>query len=153
MFKLSFFLIGINIADLCGLSGIDAEGRINYRRKKTKKLYSIKVEEEAMEIISRYRGAKYLLNILDIYKNAHTFTVFFDKVLKRIGVFTELTSYWARHTWATIASEIDIPEDVISRALGHSFSTGASVTQVYINFNRTKVDDANRKVIDYVLGK
>ena len=153
MFKLSFFLIGINIADLCVLSEIDADGRINYRRKKTKKLYSIKVEEEAMEIISRYRGAKYLLNILDIYKNAHTFTVFFDKVLKRIGDFTELTSYWARHTWATIASEIDIPEDVISRALGHSFSTGASVTQVYINFNRAKVDSANRQVIDYVLEK
>ena len=153
MFKLSFFLIGINIADLCVLSEIDVEGRINYRRKKTKKLYSIKVEEEALEIINRYRGTKYLLNILDIYENAHTFTVFFDKVLKRIGDFTELTSYWARHTWATIASEIDIPEDVISRALGHSFSTGASVTQVYINFNRTKVDDANRQVIDYVLEK
>ena len=63
-----------------------------------------------------------------------------------------LTSYWARHTWATIASELDIPVDVISHALGHSFSTGAKVTQVYINFNQKKIDDANRKVIDYILG-
>lgn len=67
-------------------------------------------------------------------------------------MFPRLTSYWARHTWATIASELNISEDVISRALGHSFSTGAAVTQVYINFNKSKIDQANRKVIDYILG-
>ncbi len=153
LFKLCFFLIGINIADLSKLETISADGRIEYRRQKTRKLYSVKVEPEALEIINRYKGNTYLLDILETYKNVHTFTVFFDKNLKRIGGFKDLTSYWARHTWATIASDINISEDVISRALGHSFSTGAAVTQVYINFNKNKIDTANRLVMDYVLRK
>lgn len=154
MFKLCLYLIGINVADLCELTEIDAEGRINYKRKKTKKFYSIKVEPEALEIINRYKGENFLLDLLEKYSNTHAFTTCFDKHLKNIGSctpFPKLTSYWARHTWATLASELDIPEDVISHALGHSYSTGAAVTQVYINFNRKKIDEANRKVIDYIL--
>ncbi len=95
-----------------------------------------------------------MLDLLEKYSNTHAFTTCFDKHLKNIGScapFPKLTSYWARHTWATLASELDIPEDVISHALGHSYSTGAAVTQVYINFNRKKIDEANRKVIDYIL--
>lgn len=176
MFKLSIYLIGINPVDLCELKEIDSQGRINYRRRKTKKLYSIKVEPEAFEIINRYKGNNYLLDILERYNDSQSFIASFDYLLKRVGkcvliqnpnfeithrhkyikectpLFPHLSSYWARHTWATLASELDIPEDVISHALGHSYSTGAAVTQVYINFNRKKIDDANRKVIDYILG-
>lgn len=151
MFKLSLFLIGINVADLCNLTEIGQDGYIHYKRQKTQKLYSIKVEQEALDIIDKYRGEKYLLRILDQYTTVHTFTASWGKILQSIEGFDFLTSYWARHTWATIASELDIPVDVISHALGHSFSTGAKVTQVYINFNQQKIDDANRKVIDYIL--
>ena len=59
-----------------------------------------------------------------------------------------LNIHIARHTWATIASELDIPKDTISAALGHG---GNSVTDIYINFDQRKVDEANRKVLDYVL--
>lgn len=149
LFKLIFFLIGINIADLCRLDAIGEDGRIVYKRQKTNKLYSIKVEPEALEIINKYRGKRYLLDILDEYANVHNFTVVFDRKLKKL--MPRLTSYYARHTWATLASEIDVPTEVISHALGHSFSMGASVTQIYINFNQRKVDDANRKVLDFVL--
>ena len=151
MFKLSLFLIGINVADLCNLTEIGQDGYIHYKRQKTQKLYSIKVEQEALDIIDKYRGEKYLLRILDQYTTVHTFTASWGKILQSIEGFDCLTSYWARHTWATIANELDIPVDVISHALGHSFSTGAKVTQVYINFNQQKIDDANRKVIDYIL--
>lgn len=151
MFKLSLFLIGINVADLCNLSEIEKDGYLRYKRQKTQKLYCIKVEPEALAIIEKYRGRNHLLNILDRYANVHTFTATLGKVLQSIEGFENLTSYWARHTWATIASELDIPVDVISHALGHSFSTGAKVTQVYINFNQQKIDDANRKVINYIL--
>lgn len=151
MFKLSLFLIGINVADLCNLSEIEKDGYLRYKRQKTQKLYCIKVEPEALTIIEKYRGRNHLLNILDRYANVHTFTATLGKVLQSIEGFENLTSYWARHTWATIASELDIPVDVISHALGHSFSTGAKVTQVYINFNQQKIDDANRKVINYIL--
>lgn len=142
IFKLSLFLIGINVADLCNLTEIGQDGYIHYKRQKTQKLYSIKVEPEALAIIDKYRGRKYLLCILDQYASVHTFTASWGKILQSIEGFDNLTSYWARHTWATIASELDIPVDVISHALGHSFSTGAKVTQVYINFNQQKIDDA-----------
>lgn len=175
MFKLSFFLIGINVTDLCLLYEISNEGYLVYKRAKTKKMYSIKVEPEAMEIISRYSGKGFLLNLLDGISKPTTFTKKFDRGLKEIGpvtyeenpewkrgskkhryhkihhaAFPGLSSYWARHTWATIASELDIPDATISAALGHS--TTNKTTAIYIDFNREKIDRANRKVIDYVLG-
>ncbi len=143
LFKLSFFLIGINIADLCHLKEIK-NGRISYKRQKTGKLYDIKIEPEALAIINAHRGEEFLLDILDRYKNVHTFTIAFNRNLP-------FTSYWARHSWATIANNIGIPVDIISRALGHSFSTGAKVTNTYINFDSSLIDAANRKVMDYVL--
>lgn len=45
--------------------------------------------------------------------------------------------------------ELDIPKDTISEALGHEY--GSRITGVYIKYNRDKVDEANRKVIDYIL--
>jgi integrase len=63
-------------------------------------------------------------------------------------LFPELTTYWARHTWATIAASLDIPKETIAAALGHG---GNTVTDIYIDFDQRKVDDANRRVIDYVL--
>ena len=57
-------------------------------------------------------------------------------------------TYWARHTWATIAASLDISKEVISAGLGHEI--GSSITSIYIDFNMKKVDDAYRAVIDYV---
>lgn len=154
-FKLIFFLIGINVIDLFNLTSIE-DGRIEYRRAKTKKLYSIKVEPEAMEIINRHRAEKGrgLLDITDRWEKHFSFTKKCNKVLKEIGKITqsergELTTYWARHSWGTIAYSIDIPKDIISQALGHS--SGSSITEIYIERDQKKVDEANRKVIDWVL--
>lgn len=156
-FKLTFMLIGINVIDLCSLRTYE-NGRIEYTRAKTNKPYSIKVEPEADEIIRRYRGEKNLLNFLDTYQNYRSFYMNMSNGLNAIrqrlndindGVpITGLTSYWARHTWATIAAELDIPKDVIALALGHG---GNSVTDIYIRYDLRKVDEANRRVIDYVL--
>ena len=58
-FMLGFYLIGINVSDLLTLKKEDfRNGRISYYRNKTGRLYDIKVEPEAMEIISRYRSRK-----------------------------------------------------------------------------------------------
>lgn len=149
-FVLSFLLIGINISDLYDLNEI-TNGRIEYRRHKTGRLYSIKVEEEADQIIRAHKGSERLIDIADNFKTSRTFTAAHNRALKKI--YPALTSYHARHTWATIAYEIGISTDIISQALGHSFSTGADVTQVYIRRDGRKVDDANRKVIEYVLKK
>lgn len=161
MFLLSFYLVGINPVDMYALQGIRG-GRIEYYRAKTGKLYSIRVEPEARAIIDKYKGSKLLLNIGEQmqYKN---FVRAQNKELRRIGgmerrgrggkkiftpLFADLSIYWARHTWATIAAECDVPDDVISQALGHS--TTNATTAIYIKRSLAKIDEANRRVIDYV---
>ncbi len=162
MFKLVFFLIGINIVDLCNLKEVTQDGRIEFYRAKTGRLYSIKVEPEASQIILRYRGRNQLLNILDTYKCHKDYLKHLNRGLKNIGkitvgkrglktvkpLFPQLTTYWARHSWATIAASLEIPKETIAAALGHG---GNTVTDIYIDFDRRKVDEANRKVIDWVL--
>ena len=167
LFKLIFYLIGINIVDLCNLTEIK-DGRIVYHRSKTSRVYNIKVEPEAQEIIDRYRGETKLLNFADRFKDVHTFTSSINRGLKHIGkreyikkdgkhvlryipAFPDLSTYVARHTWATIAYELEIPNETIAAALGHSF--GNRTTAIYIDKDIRKVDEANRRVIDYVLGK
>lgn len=156
MFKLMFYLIGINTVDLCNLREIIA-GRIEYHREKTGRLYTIKVEPEAMEIIEKYQGEKYLVNILDHYKSYLSFGRQMNMALHAMGkkldgscrnkTFSGITTYWARHTWATLAAELDIPKETIARALGHG---GNDVTDVYIRYDDKKIDRANRQVIDYL---
>ena len=160
-FKLIFFLIGINMVDLAGLTQIE-NGRIEYRRSKTGKLYSIKVEPEALEIINKYRGTEHLLSQFDRYKDYSHFLSRCNRSLKKIGntkigkqgrrtyhpLHPQISTYWARHTWATIASKIGVSKDTIAHALGHGNNT---VTDIYIDFDQSKVDRANRAVIDYVL--
>lgn len=149
-FKLSFMLIGINVVDLCGLEKM-SQGRVEYLRAKTHRPYSIKVESEAREIIDRYAGESRLVNFAENYANYRHFYNNLCKGLKavkeQIGL-PELTSYWARHSWATIAASLDVPFETIAAALGHG---GNTVTDIYIDFDRRKVDEANRKVLDWVL--
>lgn len=165
MFMLMFYLIGVNAADLFNAKhSALVNGRFEYKRAKTGKLYSIKVEPEAQAIIEKYKGKDYLLNIMDEYGNYKDFLHRMGIGLKQIGeterkglggkksrnpLFPDLSSYWSRHTWATIAAELDIPKEVIAHALGHSWAN-STTTDIYIRFDTKKVDEANRKVIDYV---
>lgn len=163
MFLLMFMLRGINIGDLLQVKNSDIRnGRLDYRRNKVGTLFSVKIEPEAQTIIERYKGKTRLLNPLDTYGNYLDYLHHLNDGLKGIGrtlgkrgkanddgIFPGLSSNWARHTWATIASYIDIPKEVISKSLGHSF--GLSVTDIYIDFDNSKVDEANRHVLDFVL--
>ena len=114
-------------------------------------MYSIKVEPEAMAIIEKYRGRDKLLRIAENISSAHAIDMWLNDYLQRISLTVfldvDLTLYWARHTWATIAHEIGVPKETISMALGHSTS---SDTDIYINYNNRSVDEANRKVIDFI---
>jgi site-specific recombinase XerD len=154
IFKLMFFLIGINIKDLTMLRATDyADGRIRYHRAKTGRLYDIKVEPEAAEIIERYRANDGLLLNMHNRKLYTNFSKLINVNIKKFEyngevVCPELSTYYARHTWATIAASLDIPKETIAAALGHGSKT---VTDIYIDFDQKKVDAANRKVIDYVL--
>ena len=175
-FKLSFYLIGINIVDLCRLKHLNiVNGRLEYIRAKTGRFYSILLEPEAVAIIERYKGNNLLYGLSERSKKYRTFSNTLDRGLKAIGpkikvlnedwkpgshkhkyhiehqsAFPGISIYWARHSWATLAAEIDIPDATISAALGHGH--GDKTTAIYIDFRQKKVDEANRRVIDYVLG-
>jgi hypothetical protein len=170
-FKLSFCLIGINVVDLLALRADQlVDGRLSYRRSKTGRLYDIKVEPEAAAIIEKYHGS--LGRLVSWGENRKVYTTFTFQMcrgLKSIGTmvkewrtddlgvyrevdvfrpaFPMLSSYVARHSWATIAASLDVPKDVIAHALGHG---GSSVTDIYIDFDMRKVDEANRRVLDWV---
>lgn len=170
-FKLSFCLIGINLVDLLALNADQlVDGRLSYRRSKTGRLYDIKVEPEAAALIEKYHGrVGRLVSWGESRKHYTTFTYQMCRGLKSIGstvkewrtdelgvyrevevfrpAFPMLSSYVARHSWATIAASLDVPKDVIAHALGHG---GSSVTDIYIDFDLRKVDEANRRVLDWV---
>ncbi|MBO8467548.1 MAG: site-specific integrase [Bacteroidetes bacterium] len=164
LFVLMFYLCGVNAVDLLN-AGPEAvqNGRLEYIRAKTHKAYSVKIEPEAERLIRKYTGKGHLLCIMDTRTNYLDFLRRMDKALKEIGpserhglggkvtrhpMFPKISQYWCRHTWATIAAELDIPKETIAAGLGHG---GNSVTDIYIRFDRKKVDEANRRIIDYVL--
>lgn len=171
-FFLMFYLIGINAVDLLRATpDMVQNGRMVYRRTKTHKPLSIKIQPEAQAIIDKYRGEHYLLDALDNVKNYKNFLHRMNDALKQIGpivleekpamtlfdlpvevaktepIVPDITTYYARHTWATIAFKIGISSDIVGLALGHS--SRARVTWIYIEPDMTQVDEANRKVIDY----
>lgn len=170
LFMLGFYLIGINISDLLELpAGCIKHGRIQYRRNKTARLYDIKVEPEAMEIINKYKGTKHLIGVLDDGTKETSFRRRLNDYIKRIGKVTyvknkrgalikkeiqplhpDIVWYTARRSWATIAASIDIPKETIGKALGHS-EWDNSTTDLYINFDNRKIDEANRMVLDALL--
>ena len=150
-FAMSFLLVGINTEDLLHATGIGKDGRLDYQRAKTHRPYSIFVEPECADIIKKYPGRDFMLDVLDRYACTHHWTSRVDRSLKAIAAdlgLPPISMYWARHSWATIAADLDIPKETIAAALGHSSNT---VTDIYINFDRAKIDRANRQVIDFVL--
>lgn len=179
VFMLSFYLAGINLVDLMGLPPLGADGVIRYRRSKTGVLCQLSVPPEARAIIERYRGERHLLWFGERLKPGaegwHDWLHRFNEGLQKVGpsgymyvrrkgqcggkqrvkvynaLFPELTSYWARHTWATLAAEIDVPDAVIDAALGHR--SACRMADIYIRRDARKVDEAVRRVIEYVNGK
>lgn len=158
IFFLSFYLCGINLKDLLFLRPENViKGRIEYKRFKTGRGYSIKIVPRAKKIIDRYAGNKYLLSFMDrkemvspgrMEEAHHDVLSQVNKLLKTIKRIHKLpfhlSTYDARYSWATIAAGLGISRDVIAHALGHGINT---LTDIYIDFDQEKVDRANRKVI------
>lgn len=147
-FRIIFYLIGINLHDLYDLTAANVKnGRIEYVRLKTGRRYSILIQPELQKLMDEYKGTDRLFSFCDMYRNAKTIHSVLNNSLHTVR--DGLTTYYARHTWATIAFKLGISKDTISLALGHSF--GIRVTSTYINADLTRVDEANRMVLDYVL--
>ena len=164
VFLLSFCLVGINTADLYGLQEGDLrDGVLTYRRAKTdrrradKATMSVRVEPEAMAVVERWRGVPpLLLSFGTRYADFRGFNKAVNAGLDEVGRMSgvpDLTTYYARHTWATLArNACGVPRDVVAEALNHASRGGERVTDIYLERDFSRVWEANRKVLDLVFG-
>ena len=145
VFMLSFYLIGTNLTDLYYLEHT-IDGRATFDRAKTHRPYSIKIEPEARTIIDKLKGENRVLNLSDKHSSTLRMTQQVNRGLEQI--IPGVTSYAARHTWATIAKNFcNATDDEIGQALGHTKKT---VTDIYIDRDPGIVDRLNRKVLDHL---
>lgn len=159
VFMLSFYLVGMNLVDLFAVTECK-DGRIGYNRSKTQgrredsAYISIRVEPEAMAIIEKYRDAsdKRVFNFYKLYGRHQEFVRAVNAGLKQISQDLEIedsvTSYYARHSWATIARNVcRVPLEDINLALNH-VDASMKITDIYITKDFSLIDEANRKVLD-----
>lgn len=161
VFMLSFFLVGMNSADLFSCSQY-RNGRIIYERQKTrnrrsdKALMSVKVPDAAMSIFDKYRdrdkkGSGHVFRFWRMYSDKGTFNAAINKGLKVVGERIGepgLTFYAARHSWATIAvNDCGIDKWTVHLALNH-VDPATAVTDIYIKKSWKPVDEANERVIE-----
>lgn len=159
IFMLSFYLRGMSFVDMATLKKTDVQkGVVVYRRSKTGQKLYIKIEKPMKELFEKYWNdtSVYLLDIIrregkeraDI--KAATFRV--NKALHEIGRIVgvdNLTTYVARHSWASACRASNIPISVISEGMGHD---SEETTRIYLaQLDTSVVDKANRKIISQVI--
>lgn len=167
LFSLMFLLRGIPFVDLVYLRKEDyAAGVITYRRRKTGRLLSVVVSPEARRVIDAFLSVNpsspYLLPLMQGVGDSEQRYRVYQSLLRQLnqslkllgrqlGLTTTLSSYAARHTWATMAYYCEIHPGIISEAMGHSSIT---VTETYLKpFRNERIDAANRQVIAFVRRK
>ena len=154
--------MGTSFIDLAFLrmSSIKNE-RIEYQRKKMGKLHSIKITPPLQALLVKYckdkSGDDFILPVIksddpaEQYINVKDELRRYNRRLKEIGELCEieipLTSYVARHSFATIAKFKDVPVPIISQALGHRHSN-METTETYLSqFDDDVMDAYNDLVI------
>jgi integrase len=165
IFFLIFNLIGISFIDLILLEHESIQnGRIVYRRRKTGKLYSIKLTAEAERIINLYKKpeSKYLISYFNfdnvpkskVREEAGLRIKSCNTQLKKIGKKLELpipcTSYVSRYCWANLARSLGYNTEYIAQGLGHEF--GNRTSNIYLNQHESSiVDEMNFNICDSIL--
>lgn len=161
MFTLSFYLIGMNTVDLYNANRLE-NGRVLYERSKTtgrrqdRAFISVRIEPEALHLVEKYmdKTGKYVFDFYKRYSDSHTFGSNVNKGLKEVaaacGISEPLSTYYARHSWATIArNDCNISKDDIDLALNH-VDQAMKMTDIYIKKDWSRIDKANRAVIDLI---
>ena len=159
-FVASYMMYGMNFADMAFLKKTDiANGRIQYRRRKTSKQYDIKVSDNLDSILSHYiqlyPTSTYVFPVIKrdkpilIERDIQTARKHFNKNLKSIaelcGIEQNLTSYVSRHSFATQALMQNVPVSAISAMLGHS---SLKTTEIYLKSLPSNIlDEYNSKLL------
>lgn len=158
VFLLSIYLQGISFVDLAFLKKADLRGEmISYFRRKTGSKVNVGLIPEAKALIEKYLvltvGTSYLLPIIvapgkDERRQYESALRTYNRHLKQLAVFSgisdNLTSYVARHSWATTAYHSGVAVSVISQAMGHKTE---EVTRIYLaSFSLEVLSEANEAV-------
>ena len=162
-FLLMFMLRGMPFIDLAHLRKSDLRNRrITYRRHKTGKLMVVDVPPDAMRLLQKYRDktdSEYLFPLLHggLFMEEHHhryqetlrhFNRELARLMKQLLPGVSVSSYTARHTWATLAYHSGVPVGLISQSLGHS---SIRVTMTYLKpFDAEVIDRVNKQVISLV---
>lgn len=158
LFLFSFYTRGMSFIDMAYLRKRDLrDGILTYRRRKTDRLIVVKWEEPMQRIVDKYDSSDspYLLPIIRSaggddrrqYRNAfHLVNDRLKRIGAELGVAFPLTTYVARHAWASIAKTQNIPVSTISEALGHDSEI---TTRIYLaSLDFSVVDRANSAILD-----
>lgn len=161
-FLLSYMLFGMSFIDMAFLKMSNiVDGRVKFQRKKTSKLYDIKITPQMKQMLDFYFLGKkkddFILPIikretLDLqYKDVHGARKRFNKGLRRIAEICQidehLTSYVSRHSFATHAMLKQIPLPAISAMLGHS---SMATTQVYLKSLPNNIIDSYQEQLNII---
>ena len=163
LFLFSYFTAGMNFGDIARLRYKDiVKGRVNYSRHKTQKLLSFQLVPMALQILEKYgmagHGEDYIFPILNRHEHTTPQQIFnrLHKVLRKvnrelkvlgemIGLGMPLTTYVARHTYATVLKRSGVSVALISESLGHS---DLSTTQIYLDsFENSQIDAAMQHLL------
>ncbi|MCB0634777.1 MAG: site-specific integrase [Lewinella sp.] len=161
-FFLSFYMMGASFVDLAFLQIRNmVNGRIEYKRRKTGRLHSISISSSLQTILDKYLKSKrnkgdFILNVIksddpkqqmkNVQYELKSYNIGLQEIGEACGIEAKLTSYVARHSYATIAKYKGVPTAVISEALGHA---SEEVTQVYLDsFDKAILDKYHNMVIE-----
>lgn len=160
LFVFSYLAAGINFVDMALLEPSNIVGtQLIYYRHKTKKLIHVPLQAQAMAIIEKYQKGKssYLFPILSSFHKTeiqkfdrlHKILAKVNKNLKRIGeklnISLPLTTYVARHSYATVLKRSGVSTSIISESLGHS---SERITQIYLDsFDNEQINDAMKNLL------
>lgn len=152
LYLFSFYAQGMAFVDIVLLKKSDIyNGVLTYSRHKSKQFIRIAVTPQMQELMDKYETeGKYVFPIIrDNSSSEYTqYRLALGRInrhLKRIAAMIDvkipLTTYTARHTWATLARDCGAPVSVISAGLGH---TSEEMTRIYLKeFDVSQLDKVN----------
>ena len=163
LFTFSYLCGGISFIDIANLTPRNIiDNRLIYQRQKTHGGINLQLSDEAKRIISKYSdyqlSAGYLFPILHhkrhitpmqkmnrTHKICHDINQELRTFGKELDITTDVTTYVARHSFATVLKKSGVNIGIISQALGHQ---DIKTTQIYLSkFDNEQVDEAMKNLL------
>ena len=151
---ISFYLCGANLIDIFTMEKQEGEDVAFVRHKiqgKTKRATRIFIEPELRKLMEKYAGANMMFRFAEDVPNYYTFQRRLNDRCERLSLLVgeQVNMQLIRRTWATIAGELEAPDRVIDKSMGHKDASVKDIHYEKYDWERTR--KWNRKVIDYVM--